>query len=261
MRPTTAPMPEKTEMYSDEKPATRKEQDWYKSVVCSLGYYVPETLWHMACEVNLLQSKLQQPTTGAIKALKRVLAYLIGNNKNHRLEVPRVKGNAWQCYVDADHAGNRKYGDARSRSAVLLTLNGMPIERLSKKQAVTATSSASSETVPMTEGIQIQQLRLWIAEELGQIVTWPAKIYSDSTSAISFQGKMCPRTKMRGMHDLREAWIQELKEKRKVKAVKIDTDKNIADMLSKPLRACVREKLLGRLKYTQNLILAKTGTI
>ena len=75
MRPVSAPMPNKDELYSDETLLNDKDAEWYASVVGSLGYYVTETMWQMACEVIILQGKQKAPTAGAMKSLWRVLAW------------------------------------------------------------------------------------------------------------------------------------------------------------------------------------------
>ena len=45
------------------------------------------------------------------------------------------------------------------------------------------------------------------------------------------------------MFDLREQWLKELHDKSRFVAVKVDTEKNISDMLTKPLVAATRSRL------------------
>ncbi len=42
---------------------------------------------------------------------------------------------------------------------------------------------------------------------------------------------------------MREQWVKELRDKRRAKAAKISTDKNVADMMTKCLTATVMNKL------------------
>ena len=42
---------------------------------------------------------------------------------------------------------------------------------------------------------------------------------------------------------MREEWVNELRDRKKVTAVKVSTDKNIADMMAKCLSASVRNNL------------------
>ena len=47
--------------------------------------------------------------------------------------------------------------------------------------------------------------------------------------------------------DLRDEWVRELRNSKKVSAMKVDTMKNIADMMTKCLSATVRERLMFEL--------------
>ena len=57
----------------------------------------------------------------------------------------------------------------------------------------------------------------------------------DNTQALSFQHQTCPNSKLKGIFDLREAWVQELRDQGEVITVKVSTEKNIADLLTKCL--------------------------
>ena len=66
----------------------------------------------------------------------------------------------------------------------------------------------------------------------------------DNAAGVSFQNGTNPNsTKLKGIFDLREQWVKELRDKRRVKAVKIATDKNVAGMMAKCLTAAVMSKL------------------
>ena len=73
----------------------------------------------------------------------------------------------------------------------------------------------------------------------------PGRIFVDNTAGVgvSFQNGTNPNSKLKGIFDLREQWAKELRDKRGVKAVKISTDKNVADMMTKCLTATVMNKL------------------
>ena len=55
---------------------------------------------------------------------------------------------------------------------------------------------------------------------------------------------MNPQSKLKGMIDLRWEWVQELQDAQEIRAVKVGTDQNIADLLTKPH---------GRVKYNSLL--------
>ena len=186
------------------------------------------------------------------------MAYLVGT-VDYKLEVPRVTKNTWVSYADSDHAGGRKSGDPKSRSGIMLLWNGMPYHWRSNKQPTTAMSSAAAEIVALSECAKDVKLRMFIAEEAGVNVKKPYQINVDNKSAISFQKCMNPDSKLKGVFDLREAWVQDLIDTSVIKAVKIGTEKNLADMLTKPLEAKVRRQLDKELMRQVQAAMAPLG--
>ena len=118
-------------------------------------------------------------------------------------------------------------------------------------------SSAAAEIVAMSECMKDVRLRLWIAEEIGIPVVWPAKIQVDSKAGIHFQSNMNPDSKLKGVFDMRLGWLKELHDKKMFKAVKVDTTKNLADSLTKPLTPVVMEALDKELKEVQKKVVEK----
>ena len=126
--------------------------------------------------------------------------------------------------------------------------NGMPVHWRSNKQPISSISSTAAEIYALAETVRDANLRYWIAEEMDIIVKWPMEVFVDNSSGISFQQSTNPNTKLRGIYDMREAWVQELRNKFKVKAVKIHTEKNLADMFTKCLAASVRRRLFDEIE-------------
>ena len=213
-------------MYSNESALDDNEATRMMSIVGSLQYYAKETRYDIAVAVNLVAQTLKSPTQGTKKAVNRILAYLI-STVDKCLTVARVRGTVWDFYVDSDHAGDRKFGDTKSRTGILLLCNGLPFHWRSNKQPDTAMSSAAAEIVAMSECMKDVRLRLWIAEEIGIPVVWPAKIQVDNKAGIHFQNKMNPDSKLKGVFDMRLGWLKELHDKKMFKAVKVDTTKNL----------------------------------
>ena len=95
----------------------------------------------------------------------------------------------------------------------------------------------------MSECIKDVNLRMWIAEEIGHKIKWPVHIKVDNKAGVHFQNNMSPDSKLKGIFDMRLGWIKELHEKKKFLAVKVSTDENLADDLTKPLDAKTRKRL------------------
>jgi len=249
MRPVQTPMKDRQELYSDMRLLSEEEATAVRSKMGSLQYYCKEWRWDCAAAVNIVAQTVKEPTEGTKKALDRILAYLVGT-ADHKLWVARVKGTKWDFYVDSDHAGERKWGDSRSRTGIMLLCNGMPFHWRSTKQPDTAMSSAAAEIVAMSECMKDVNLRLWIAEEAGIKVIWPAEIKVDNAAGVSFQNNMNPDSKLKGVFDMRLDWLKQLHDKKKFRAIKVATEKNLADALTKPLAPVVKRSLeveLGRI--------------
>ena len=102
--------------------------------------------------------------------------------------------------------------------------------------------------------------RPWIAEEIGIPVKWPVKILVDNKAGIHFQKRVNPDSKLKGVFDMRLGWLKELHNRKKFVAEKVDTEKNLADELTKPLETRVRKRLSLELKRLRQEVW-KTSTL
>ena len=236
-----APMPDKHEISSDPAPVSEQEHKRYRSLVGSLNYFC-ETRFDIMYEVTRLAQGLAAPTKGHMKALHRVMAYL-NTVSDMRLEVPRVVGDTWHVYSDSDHAGDTTVGTNRSHTGLVILLNGMPVHWKSNKQPVTSYSSACAEVYAMSECCREARLITWVAEEMGRVVPRPIELQVDNAAGVSYQHSTCSASKLRGVYDQRSDWIKELKDQSAVTAVKVATDKNLADLFTKCHSAATRNKL------------------
>ena len=55
--------------------------------------------------------------------------------------------------------------------------------------------------------------------QMGIHIEWPGRIFVDNAAGVSFQNGTNPNSKLKGIFDLREQWVKELRDKRRVKAV------------------------------------------
>ena len=210
-------------------------------MIGSLSWFT-NVRYDIAYEVNRIAQYTAKPTKGAMKALRRVLAY-VSTTRDKKLAVPRVKGNTWHIYSDSDHAGETAMGNTRSHTGVIMLLNGMPVHWRSNKQPKTSLSSAAAEIYAMSEAVKDASLRYWIAEDMHIATDWPMMLHVDNGAGESFQKSTCGQTKLKGIFNLRLEWVKELKNEGVVKAVHVAADRNLADMLTKGLTAEVRSKL------------------
>ena len=241
VRTVKAPMPDKNELYQDCRGVTETEHKWIRSVVGALSYFAVETRDDITLEVNRIAQTLSKPTQGTIQAIKRVLAYLSGTS-DRCLKVPFTRKNIYTRYVDSDHAGDRSSG-TQSRTGIAFYLNGMPFKWRSKKQPVAALSSAEAEIYAASEAAKAAKVSQWIAEEMGEDIEWPAKLFVDNSAAINFQRSTNSATALKGMINLRDNHIREMKNKKFISTVKVDGLVNLADSKTKCLPAKDRKRL------------------
>jgi len=109
-------------------------------------------------------------------------------------------------------------------------------------------------TNPTAEAVKDVKYRYWVAEEMGDRMNWPAEILVDNAAGIAFQQSINSSTKLKGMIQLRDTWVQEMKDSKYIKAVKVSTDTNVADLLTKCLGATIRNRLIGVVEQTASLI-------
>ena len=77
----------------------------------------------------------------------------------------------------------------------------------------------------------------------------------DNQAAVSFQKNMTPDSKLRGIFDMRQGWLKELHDRKKFIAVKVATEDNLADNLTKPLDGKTRKRLDGQLEAIKQRVL------
>ncbi len=90
------------------------------------------------------------------------------------------------------------------------------------------------------------------------IFKWPMEGFVDSSSGISFQQSTNPNTVPSYVVSMICAKLGsrnfKLRNKFQVKAAKVHTDKNLADMLAKCLAATVRQRLFDEIEAIATLI-------
>ena len=77
-------------------------------------------------------------------------------------------------------------------------------------------------------------------------------IYVDNTQSKSFQHATCINSKLRGVFDLRDGWVQELRDKSQVETVTIPRDENHADILTHCLSSGNFNKQVGHIQNQVN---------
>ena len=89
---------------------------------------------------------------------------------------------------------------------------------------------------------------------MGYVEQWPAVIKVDNAAAISFQQAIKANKKLKNVCNLRDKWVQELRDDSNVVTEKVCTTLNLSDVLTKCLTATVscRTKLFTQLDRLVN---------
>ena len=172
-------------------------------------------------------------------ALSRVIQYLMNNNCFYLESKGTGLGDAgvdvMDAYSDASHATDRPHV-TRSQTGVMVLLNNAPIYWCSRKQIQgTACSSAMAEVYALSEAVRCVRLVAFVCDEMNVKLTRPLTIKVDSKPAKSFKDGTCMTSKIRGVVDMREDWVQELRQKGDIAVEWVPEHKQKADVLTKGL--------------------------
>ena len=204
----------------------------YREAVGSLFYLVPCTRPDIAYAVSQVSQFSSSPTGAHWEAVKRILSYLKGTSC-HGVTFGGIDGTATlQAYSDADYASN--LDDRRSTTGVILILNGGPVLWKSQRQKCVSLSTTESEYVAASAGAkEIVWMRRPL-QDLGCAQKQPTELFIDNQSAIKLVRN--PEFHQRTKHiDVRFNFIRDLQEAKVINAVYVNTENQLAYLLTKGL--------------------------
>ena len=177
-----------------------------------------------------------------MEAAKKILRYVKGTT-NLGLWYPRDDNLELSGYSDSDYAGCKL--DRKSTSGTCQFLGNKLVSWFSKKQTSVATSTTEAEY--MAAGSCCAQI-LWLKQQLRdyEINISEVPIFCDSSSAIAITQNPVLHTRCKHV-DERHHFIRDHVEKKNVAIVKIHTDIQRADILTKPLVEERFKMLCGKL--------------
>ena len=227
------PMPSRNLLTSDQSSITADEQRWCRTVMGRLNYFVRGTRWDVAHAVSRVSQRNKSPDVGTVKALK-VLGGYLKQTVGWRLSCRRERAeDRWDVWTDSDHWGDKDLVRS-SRSGLLVRLNGVPVHWRSTVQKANALSPAEAEIYALSEGARDARQVHWVADEMGVTVpSGPLVVHVDNKQVESFCGETCARSKLRGCFDLREQWVEDLRNINILKVKWVDTKENLADFFTK----------------------------
>lgn len=203
----------------------------YRQAVGALMFLMCGTRPDIAYAVSVVSRNLEKPTERDVLRVKRILRYLRGTTDHGLLYKKNLQKGVFDCYSDADHGGDTKTG--RSTSGVLCLYSGAPISWMSQRQPSVAISTTEAEVVAASEAAReiVWVKRLLI--ELDQLKATPV-LQVDNEAAIRLAQN--PEFHRRTKHiRIRHFFVRELVTAGEIDISKVDSEKQLADILTKPL--------------------------
>jgi hypothetical protein len=231
------PIPIGVKLPADQCPKTQEEEEdmshvLYANAVGSLTYAMVYTRLDIAHAVGVLSRYMSKPGKEHWTTVKRVFRYLCGTTNyglcyQGRPRLDRVVDI--HGFVDANWA--RDLDHRRSTSGYVFNLFGGAIGWMSKRQVVVALSTTEAKYMAAThaskEAIWLQRLCLVIG-----LVQKAVILDCDSHSAILLGRNPIYHSKIKHI-DVQYHFVRDMVEKKKVLLEKVDTLKNVTDLLTK----------------------------
>jgi hypothetical protein len=183
-----------------------------------------------------------KPTSAHFTAQKRLLRYLKGTI-DHGILFKSSTSSKLEGFSDADWAGDTT--DRKSTSGNVYTLYGGAVVWAATKQKTVANSSVESEYVALASAVKEGLWLLTWMREMGFNIPNIA-IQMDSNGALNLakNAQFSQRTK----HiDIKHHFIRDHLEKGDIELEYLPTERNTADILTKPLERVKFERLRAQL--------------
>ena len=205
----------------------------YASAIGSIMYVMVCTRPDVAYALSMTSRHQAHAGPAHWTAVKNILKYM-NKTKDKFLVYGGKRELVVEGYTDASFATD--YDDKRSQSGYVFILNGGAVSWRSFKQSTTADSTTQSEVMAAAEA---SKEGVWIKkfiEELDVVpsVEGPLELFCDNSGAIAQIKEPKAHHKIKYM-DRKYFVIRDFIEEGRIKLLKVDTDSNTADPLTKPL--------------------------
>jgi hypothetical protein len=210
------------------------DSTYYKQMIGSL-MYMTATRPDLTYVVSLISRFMEAPTELHYQVVRKILRYLKGTldyglfYKKKKSERHKLVG-----FSDSDYAGD--VDDRKNTSGYVFLLNGATISLSSKKQTIVTLSTTEAEFIAaascVCQGIWLRG----ILEEVKYTQQGLIMLFCDNSSTIKLSKN--PVLHGRSKHiDVRFHFLRDLTKEGKVELVHCRSVEQIADILTKPLKA------------------------
>ena len=244
-KPVSTPLQAGVHLHTPDDPPTQEEEQFmrdkdYRGVVGRIQYLAGKTRVELKQAAGELARFQEEPRKVHWQAAMRVLQYLKGT-KDYVLRFDLDSGSAVvKGYSDSNHAPAGGLKDKRqSTSGQVFTLFGGTISAASRRQTVTAKSTCEAELIALASAAQEAMWLTGLLKELG-INAGAMDLYCDNEGTVQVSKNRVMSRKIKHL-EVDYFIMRDYIEQKKLKVLSIATDKNISDIMTKPL---------GRNKFT-----------
>ena len=228
----------KTATAEQEQKLNNEEHSAFRRAVGKLQW-MTYTRPDISYATKELARSLQEPTTADQQKLKHLLRYIKGTEHYKQIIRPTIKVPEstvpdLNVYVDSDWAGC--HVTRKSTAGFVITMLGATINYGSRTQATIALSSAEAELYAINTGATEALHLKGLCEELTNIKKINIRIHTDSSSGKSMATRIGTSRKAKHI-ELRHLFIQQLVALDIARIIKIHTNNNPADILTKYVSA------------------------
>jgi hypothetical protein len=216
-------------------PKTVEEREYmthvpYASAVGSLMYAMVCTRPDISHAVSMVSRYMHDPGRGHWDAVKWILRYIKGT-VDVGLVYERDHRGKQECtgYVDSDYAGD--LDKRRSTTGYVFTLSQAPISWRCTLQSTVALSTTEAEYMAMTEAMKEAIWLQGLLDDLGVEQDF-LQVRCDSMSAIYLAKNQVYHARTKHI-DVRYHFVRDVLDDGDILLVKIHTNDNPADMLTK----------------------------
>nr|KYP72642.1 Retrovirus-related Pol polyprotein from transposon TNT 1-94 [Cajanus cajan] len=236
-KPVNTPLGSLSKLSISQVPKTEEERIKMESVPYASG--VGSVMYGMVCcrpdlayAISLVSRFMANPGQLHWNALKWLFRYLNGTlGCGLRFKRSHTEGDAVIGYVDADFAGC--LDTRKSLTGYVFTMFGSAVTWKANLQSVVSLSTTEAEYIALTEGAKEGSWLKGLIGDLG-INQSRVTINCDSQSAIHLANHHTYHERTKHI-DIRYHFIRDMIETRKIQVLKIATEDNPADMLTKSL--------------------------
>ena len=230
-KPRSTPCEQNLKSYEEAK-VENKDISEYRRMVGTLIYSMTCTRPDLAFTVTKLSQHLSCPTSADWAMLKHVFRY-IKHTVAYKLTFTKSTNLRINAFCDADWASSLQDRHSISGYVISLSESGPPISWKSKKQSSVALSTCEAEYMALSITCQETVYLTRLLNELLPSKLQPAIIKNDNQGALALVKNPVKHIKSKHI-DIRYHYVRECFNDNKITLDYVQSDKNVADILTKP---------------------------